>query len=37
MKNLYRFQDGKKYMYESGQWLKDRYGRFLGPLYQPDV
>lgn len=29
--------DGKKYMYETGEWLKQRYGRFLGDLYVPDV
>ncbi|KAG4068599.1 hypothetical protein HA402_004940 [Bradysia odoriphaga] len=28
---------GKEYMYETGRWLNRRYGRFLGPLYQPDL
>lgn len=29
--------DGKKYMFESGEWLRQRYGQFLGELYVPDV
>jgi len=29
--------DGKKYMYEAGQWLNQRYGKFLGNLYMPDA
>lgn len=28
---------GKQYMYESGQWLQQRYGHFLGDYYVPDV
>lgn len=30
-------QDGKKFLYEMGQWLRNRYGDFLGDTYHPDV
>ncbi|KAJ6643108.1 Testicular acid phosphatase like, partial [Pseudolycoriella hygida] len=29
--------DGKKYMYEAGIWLNQRYGKFLGNFYTPDA
>lgn len=28
--------EGKEFMFESGEWLKERYGKFLS-YYQPDV
>ncbi|XP_055310683.1 prostatic acid phosphatase-like [Sitodiplosis mosellana] len=30
-------KDGKRFLYEMGQWLRSRYGNFLGNTYQPDA
>lgn len=30
-------QDGKRELFETGQWLRTRYGNFLGDTYHPDV
>lgn len=34
---LFYLQDGKKKLYETGQWLRQRYGNYLGKEYTPDV
>lgn len=34
---MFSFQNGKKFMYETGQWLRKRYDDFLGKNYVPDV
>lgn len=31
------FQEGKQFLYEMGEWLRARYGNFLGTTYHPDV
>lgn len=34
---FHSIQDGKRFLFEMGQWLRSRYGNFLGNTYHPDV